>query len=69
MRGRWERPVLPAHGAPLNATDPQQMLARPHWANRLTPRDRHALTPLIWEHVNPYGRYELHMTRRIEALA
>jgi TnpA family transposase len=47
----------------------QQMLARPHWANRLTPRDRHALTPLIWEHVNPYGRYELDMTRRIEALA
>ena len=23
------------------------------------PRDQHALTPLIWEHVNPYGRFEL----------
>ena len=32
----------------------QQMLARPHWANRMTPRDRHALTPLIWEHVNDF---------------
>jgi hypothetical protein len=21
-----------------------------------------ALTPLIWEHVNPYGRFELDMT-------
>ena len=47
----------------------QQVLARPHWANRLTARDRHALTPLIWEHVNPYGRYELDMRTRIAALA
>ena len=30
---------------------------------------RHALTPLIWEHVNPYGRYELNMRTRIVALA
>ena len=37
--------------------------------DRLTPRDRHALTPLIWEHVNPYGRYELDMRTRIAALA
>ena len=47
----------------------QQVLARPHWTDRLTPRDRHALTPLIWEHVNPYGRYELDMRTRIAALA
>ena len=25
----------------------QQVLARPHWAQRLTARDRHALTPLF----------------------
>lgn len=47
----------------------QQVLARPHWANRLTARDRHALTPLFWEHVNPYGRQELDMRTRIAALA
>jgi TnpA family transposase len=47
----------------------QQVLARPHWAERLTARDRHALTPLIWEHVNPYGRQELDMRTRIAALA
>jgi TnpA family transposase len=46
----------------------QQILARPHWASRLTPRDRHALTPLFWEHVNPYGRQELDMHTRIAAL-
>lgn len=47
----------------------QQVLARPHWAERLTARDRHALTPLFWEHVNPYGRQELDMRTRIAALA
>jgi hypothetical protein len=25
----------------------------------------HSLTPLIWEHVNPYGRFELDMTTRL----
>jgi hypothetical protein len=31
----------------------------------LTPRDFAALTPLIWEHVNPYGRFELDMNTRL----
>ncbi len=48
----------------------QQALSRPDWAaERLTARDRHALTPLFWEHVNPYGRQELDMLTRIAALA
>ena len=46
----------------------QQVLAQPHWANWLTPRDRHAITPLIWDHVNLYGRYELDMESRIPIL-
>ncbi len=29
----------------------------------------HALAPLFWEHVNPYGRQELDMLTRIAALA
>jgi hypothetical protein len=33
----------------------QKVLAQPHWHGKLTPRDYPALTPLIWEHVNPYG--------------
>ena len=32
---------------------------------RFTPRDLRALTPLIWEHVNPYGRFELDMDARL----
>ena len=43
----------------------QEVLAQPHWQNRLTDRDLAALTPLIWEHVNPYGRFELNMDARI----
>ena len=43
----------------------QEVLAQPHWRGRLTPTDLRALTPLIWEHVNPYGRFELDMTTRL----
>jgi TnpA family transposase len=46
----------------------QHVLACPHWAGRLNARDLHALTPLIWEHVNPYGRFDLDMDTRIAAL-
>jgi hypothetical protein len=31
----------------------------------MTPVDLRALTPLVWEHVNPYGRYELDMESRL----
>ena len=43
----------------------QQVLAQPKWADKLTPRDLRALTPLIWDHVNPYGRFELDMNARL----
>jgi Tn3 transposase DDE domain len=39
----------------------QKVLALPHWQGKFTPRDYAALTPLIWEHVNPYGRFDLDM--------
>ena len=34
----------------------QEVLAQPNWQGRLTETDLRALTPLTWEHVNPYGR-------------
>ena len=43
----------------------QEVLAQPHWQDRLTETDLRALTPLTWEHVNPYGRLELDMTTRL----
>jgi hypothetical protein len=27
--------------------------------------DLRAITPLVWEHINPYGRYDLDMESRI----
>jgi TnpA family transposase len=50
----------------INTLMMQQVLARPHWAKRLTATDLRAVTPLIWEHVNPYGRFELDMETRLD---
>jgi TnpA family transposase len=52
----------------INTLMLQKVLAKPHWKDRLTARDLSALTPLIWEHVNPYGRFELDMTARLPLL-
>jgi TnpA family transposase len=49
----------------INTLMMQQILAKPHWEHRLKAVDYRALTPLIWEHVNPYGRYELDMEQRL----
>jgi TnpA family transposase len=49
----------------INTLMLQQILAQPQWSGRLNARDFGALTPLIWEHVNPYGRFELDMNTRL----
>jgi TnpA family transposase len=49
----------------INTLMLQQVLARPSWSGKLTARDLRALTPLIREHVNPYGRFELDMETRL----
>jgi TnpA family transposase len=49
----------------INTLMLQRVLARPEWSGRPTVRDLRALTPLIWEHVNPYGRFELDMATRL----
>ena len=46
----------------------QKVLAQPHWQGKMTPRDYAALTPWIWEHVNPYGRFDLDMSTRLALL-
>jgi hypothetical protein len=35
----------------------QQVLAEPEWQSRLTTVDLRALSPLKWQHVNPYGTF------------
>ena len=49
----------------INTLMMQHILKRPNWTERLTPVDLRAITPLIWEHVNPYGRFELDMDTRL----
>ncbi len=49
----------------INTLMQQQVLAQPQWSGRLTARGLRALTPLIWEHMNPYGRFELDMDARL----
>ena len=49
----------------INTLMIQKVLAQPHWQGKFTLRDYAALTPLIWEHVNPYGRFDLDMNTRL----
>jgi TnpA family transposase len=39
----------------------QEVLTEPAWRDRMTVDDWRGLTPLIYHHVNPYGRIELDM--------
>jgi hypothetical protein len=49
----------------INTLMIQQILAEPDWQNRLQAEDLRALTPLIYAHVNPYGRFYLDMDERL----
>jgi hypothetical protein len=43
----------------------QNVLAGRKWMDRLVKEDFRALTPLIHSHVNPYGSFELDLTKRL----
>jgi Tn3 transposase DDE domain len=43
----------------------QHVLAEPGWQGRLTAVDLRALSPLKWQHVNPYGTFTLNMHERL----
>lgn len=47
----------------------QEVLADPAWRDCMTVDDWRGLTPLIYHHVNPYGRIELDMTMRLDLAA
>ena len=49
----------------VNTLMVQQVLAAPEWQGRLTAVDRRALSPLKWQHVNPYGTFTLNMQERL----
>ena len=43
----------------------QNVLADPAWLSRLTEEDFRALSPLIHNHVTPYGSFELDLEKRL----
>lgn len=44
----------------------QQVLSEPEWMQRMQPEDLRGLTPLIYSHVNPYGRFQLDFKERLQ---
>lgn len=49
----------------INTLMIQQVLEEPAWGERMTPRDLAALSPLLTQHINKYGRFELDMETRL----
>jgi hypothetical protein len=49
----------------INTLMIQQVLTEPAWHGRMTTDDLRALTPLIYNHVNPYGLFILNMDERL----
>ena len=43
----------------------QSVVAKPEWKDRLSKEDLRGITPLIYNHVNPYGRFDIDFTKRI----
>ncbi len=49
----------------VNTRMVQSVLSEPNWASRLSERDYRGLSPLIYSHINPYGRFDVDLNKRI----
>lgn len=61
--------LLQASMVYINTLMIQQVLEEPGWSERMMPRDLAALSPLITQHINPYGRFDLDMEARLPLAA
>ena len=50
----------------VNTRMVQSVLSDPNWQDRLSPEDYRGLTPLIYAHITPYGRYDIDLSTRID---
>lgn len=50
----------------VNTRMVQSVLSDEAWAARLSCEDYRGLTPLIYAHINPYGRYDVDLDNRID---
>lgn len=53
----------------INTLMIQELLAQPAWADRLTLEDKRGITPLIYDHINPFGLFPCDMDSRISLMA
>ncbi len=49
----------------INTLMIQEILSKKEWQERMQTEDYRALTPLIYQHVNPYGNFNLDMKERL----
>jgi TnpA family transposase len=49
----------------INTLMLQQVLKEDKWKGKLTLEDKRAITPLLTEHINPYGEFTLDFTKRL----
>ncbi len=59
--------LLQSAAVHINTLLLQRVLDEPAWADRLTPVDRRALSPLFWSNINPFGEFRLDMATRLDA--
>jgi hypothetical protein len=52
----------------INTLMIQQIIKENNLMDKLTKEDKRAITPLIYEHVNPYGLFPLDMNERLPDL-
>jgi Tn3 transposase DDE domain len=57
--------ILQAALVYINTLMLQDVLADPEWAKLLKPADQRGLTPLFWQHVQPYGEVRLDVAKRL----
>ena len=49
----------------VNTLMVQEVLSEPLWMNMMQAEDFRGLTPLFWNHVNPYGTFRLNLDERL----
>ncbi|KJW03569.1 tn3 transposase DDE domain protein [Rickettsia endosymbiont of Ixodes pacificus] len=49
----------------INTLMLQQILVESSWVERMSNEDKRAISPLISEHINPYGSFSLDLNKRL----
>ena len=50
----------------INTIMLQQVIQESNWLSKMSIEDKRAITPLLSEHINPYGLFILNMNERLQ---